>query len=148
MESVERVEKIRYQQSRTLIAEVYGDCKRTACPLCESTALSTLWRLPMVTVSPPLVHEGSHYTQLPCLKTPHKLYNFDLCQHCECIFLNPFHLGLKENYRKSKLYLHDDHDLAPYEARFVQHMLPFVPKDARVMLDAPSGLGHYLTIAS
>jgi len=127
----------------------FGDRHLTECPVCHSSDIALLWRLPMTDLKEPIRVFGGYFNQIPTLQVPAKVYCFHFCQDCESIFLNPVVGREKEGYRTSEHYIRkmrSDAEWRDYETIY-DSFARWIPKDATVMIDAACGIGQYLHIA-
>lgn len=128
---------------------VFGDQQLGACPVCHSDDIAPLWRMPATTLSEPIQLFGGYFNQVPTLQTPGTLYCFDFCHACESIFLNPVPSQQKQGYRQSDHYVRKMRTAAEwreYESVY-DSFAPWIPANARVMVDAACGIGQYLHVA-
>lgn len=125
---------------------VFGDRRLTRCPVCRSSAIAPLWRMPMTSLKQPIDAFGNRFGHIPMLRVPTKLYCFDFCDTCETIFLNPVHGGRKQDLRKADRHIAGTQDpAAPHDHETVcESFVRWIPDNATVMLDAACGAGQYL----
>jgi hypothetical protein len=128
---------------------VFGDLRLSRCPVCRSSAIVPLWRMPMATLREPIELFGGYFNQVPTLQVPSIAYCFDLCSGCESIFLNPVPSRQKEQYRTTDHYVHkmeNEVEWQGYEDVY-DSFAKWIPADATVMVDAACGVGQYLHVA-
>lgn len=132
-----------------LLFSAFGDRLLSKCPVCASSELAPLWRMPATNLPQPIQLFGGYFNQVPTLQVPARVYCFDFCRDCESIFLNPVPSGQKEEYRKSTHYvrrMQSPEEWGEYEATY-DKFAPWIPPGATVMVDAACGIGQYLHIA-
>ncbi len=128
-----------------------GDTLLNACPVCDSTEIGELWRLPQNRLShvthlnaPGSPLHGLYLDYLPTLKSPQEIFKFDICSHCESIFLNP-------KFDDQAHYAHDTSKVesfrkkGPGEQRgAADSFMRMFPDDTTVVVDAACGAGQLL----
>jgi len=128
-----------------------GNVTLDACPVCGSTEIAELWRLPQnrlsgtTHLSAPGTKMDKLYLQyLPLLQTPQEIYRFDICGQCESIFLNPKHddqaTYLNDTSKVRSFVKNGPDEFASWSRRFVD----MLPKDTRLVIDAACGAGQVL----
>src|SRR5882724_6699296 len=124
----------------------FGSVLRESCPVCGSSDVGNVFRLPMARIDPPLTVFGGYFNEIPVLRTPFRIYAWDLCRHCNSIYLNPCapRERVNSNYRASTSYLkqmEDPQSWLGHEERY-DALLKFAPDDAKTLIDAACGGGH------
>jgi 2-polyprenyl-3-methyl-5-hydroxy-6-metoxy-1,4-benzoquinol methylase len=128
---------------------VFGDRRLPECPVCRSTDIAPLWRMPMTNLKEPLTVFGGYFDQIPTLQVPGTLFCFDFCESCESIFLNPVPSRQKDGYRTTDHYIRKMRSAAEWQGyrEVYRKFARWIPEDATVMIDAACGIGQYLHIA-
>lgn len=136
-------------KSGSALFKMAGDRQLTSCPVCHSSQVDPLWRMPATTLPSPIQVFGGYFDQIPTLQTPSTLYGFDFCNDCQSIFLNPVPSRQKEGYRKTDHYIRkmqSAQEWQGYEDAY-DRFARWIPRNATVMVDAACGIGQYLEIA-
>ena len=127
--------------------KVYGDVVRKECPVCLSTDIENVWKIPMTTINKDekLVISGARFHRVPFLNSE-TIYCFDMCNACFSIFLNPYLSGYWDdrevNYHVEKA--KERREWAGYQAR-VKAIIPHIQSFGTVV-DLACGGGQMLTI--
>ncbi|MGH6737982.1 MAG: class I SAM-dependent methyltransferase, partial [Bradyrhizobium sp.] len=131
------------------VFSVFGDLKLSQCPVCHSSAITPLWRMPMAALQEPIQVFGGYFNQVPTLQIPSIAYCFDLCTDCESIFLNPVPSKQKEQYRTTEHYVRKMETASEWQGYedVYDSIAKWIPADATVMMDAACGVGQYLHVA-
>jgi Methyltransferase domain len=122
-----------------------------ACPVCESTEIAEIWRLPQSRLKetvylnvPGSPMNGTYLNYLPTLESPQQLFKFDICGQCESIFLNPKHDD-QEIYARDASKVESFRKKGPDEFKgAAQTFLRVMPTDTKVVVDAACGAGQSL----
>lgn len=133
-----------------VLYSVYGSKWTKVCPVCHSSNIVGLWRMPMsAPLKEPISLFGGYFNQVPTLQVPATVYCFDFCRDCESVFLNPTAESQKDQYRRSDHYLRTMQSEAQwkgYENVFDQ-FAKWIPDGATNLMDAACGIGQYLEVA-
>jgi SAM-dependent methyltransferase len=151
MSQLQQLMEERRNANVSTIHGMYGEIRKTSCPVCGSSSIRNQWRIPMTSINPPATLFGGYFNQVPTLKSPFTIYAFDACEDCESIFLNPDIPRERqiESYRRSSHYIkkmEDQNEWRGYAERY-EMMRKFVPTGASAIIDAASGLGQIATLA-
>lgn len=132
-----------------LLFSAYGEQPVPACPVCGGSDTVGLWRIPMSRLDEPITIFGGSMSQLPTRQVPAIVFCYDFCKQCQAIYLNPVPSSAKERYRRDEYYIGKMAKLEEWRGyeELYDHFAPAIPADAKVMLDAASGIGQYLRIA-
>lgn len=132
-----------------VLFSVFGDRQLQSCPVCHSTQIEPLWRMPMANLKDPISLFGGYFNQVPTLQVPGVIYCFDFCYGCESIFLNPVPAAQKEQYRTTDHYVRKMETAAEWQGYedVYNTFARWIPADATVMIDAACGIGQYLHVA-
>jgi 2-polyprenyl-3-methyl-5-hydroxy-6-metoxy-1,4-benzoquinol methylase len=132
-----------------LLFSVFGNRRLAACPVCRSSEIVSLWRMPATNLQRPIEVFGGYFNQLPTLTVPGTVFCFDFCRECESIFLNPVDPGQKEEYRTTAHYIRKMEDLVEWRGYedVYDSFARWIPPNATVMIDAACGIGQYLHVA-
>lgn len=68
---------------------IYGDTKRTECPVCLEQNFKNVWKIPMTKLDEVTVIHGARFNKLPFLNSE-TIYHFSKCNLCGTVFLDPF----------------------------------------------------------
>lgn len=68
---------------------IYGDTKRTECPVCLGQDFENIWKIPMTKVEERIIVNGAKFNKLPFLNSK-TAYHFSRCNLCKTVFLDPF----------------------------------------------------------
>jgi SAM-dependent methyltransferase len=137
--------------SHGLVLRPFGQVMRNNCPVCGSTDIGNVFRLPMGAIDPPISVFGGYFNQIPVLKTPFEIFAWDLCRNCNAIYLNPSasRERINSSYRASTSYLQrmaDPGTWSGHEERY-DALVRFAPSSADTLVDAACGGGHTLFLA-
>jgi SAM-dependent methyltransferase len=133
--------------------KLHGSITSTSCPVCESSEIASLWRLPQSLLegetflhAPGRSHHNTYLDFLPLLRVPQEIFGFDLCAICHSIFLNP-------KSDDQARYKRDVSKVASFKKEGVK---PFFsgastceghfPSNCRFVVDAACGAGQVLAI--
>ena len=145
---VRTLDDFSYTGPHGLSLSAFGSVLRESCPVCGSADVGNVFRLPMRRIDPPLTVFGGYYNEIPVLRTPFKIYAWDLCRHCNSIYLNPCppRERIIANYRASVSYLKQMEDSRTWQGHEERYdaLLRFAPDNAKVLVDAACGGGHTL----
>jgi SAM-dependent methyltransferase len=134
---------------RNPLFSVFGDRHLHLCPVCRSSDIAPLWRMPATTLAEPIKLFGGYFNQIPTLQVPGTLFCFDFCHSCESIFLNPVAGDEKHVYRATDHYIRKMQTASEwrdYEDVY-DSFAAWIPPEATVMIDAACGIGQYLHVA-
>lgn len=128
---------------------IVGDKQLADCPVCHSTKIAPLWRMPATNLPEPIKVFGGYFNQIPTLQTPANMFCFDFCQDCESIFLNPVQSQEKASYRGTDHYIRKMRNADEWKGyeEIYDSFVRWIPADATVMMDAACGVGQYLQVA-
>ena len=134
---------------RRRLFTIVGDKQLEDCPVCHSSNIDPLWRIPMTSLEMPISVFGGYFDQIPTLQVPGSLFCFDLCQACESIFLNPVPKHQKDGYRTTDHYIRKMQNAAEWRGyeEVYNIFARWIPTPCAVMLDAACGIGQYLEVA-
>jgi len=130
-----------------------GSVKLDACPVCESSRISEVWRLPQSRLdgstylqAPGQAHHNTYLDYLPLLKVPQEIFTFDMCADCHSIFRNPKDddQGAYKN-DTSKVNSFKQNGLDPFRGTAAVCEALF-PANTRFVVDAACGSGQVLAI--
>lgn len=127
----------------------YGEQPVPACPVCDGSNTIGLWRIPMSRLDDPITVLGGSMSQLPTRQVPAIVFCYDFCKQCQSIYLNPVPSSGKERHRRDEYYIGKmakPEEWRGYEELY-DRFAPAIAADAKIMLDAASGIGQYLRIA-
>lgn len=137
---------------RDELFQIAGSVQLLSCPICGDDKISNIWRLPQTHFSEPVYvtkADGSgrsYLAALPTLRVPQQIYCFDICDTCETIFLNPKQDDQSIYCQDDSKVVHFKRDgVEPYRGTLAS-LVPHVPRDAQVILDAACGAGQSLQI--
>ena len=68
---------------------IYGDTKRTECPVCLGKNIENVWKIPMTRLNEVVTIHGARFNKLSFLNSE-TIYYFSRCNHCKSVFLDPF----------------------------------------------------------
>lgn len=132
-------------------SRMHGNVYKIACPVCTSSEIENVWKIPMTTIDPPAVLFGGYFNQVPTLKSPFVVYGFDYCRECQSVFLNPD--SPRQNqidyYKRSTHYvqkMENKDEWRGYVERY-EMIKRFLPERAETFIDAACGLGQLALLA-
>src|SRR5437879_13145040 len=83
------LDELTFSGPHGLTLSPFGSVMRQFCPVCGSSDIGNVFRLPMARIDPAITVFGGYFNEIPVLRTPFRIYGWDLCRHCNSIFLNP-----------------------------------------------------------
>lgn len=69
--------------------KIYGDTKRDTCPICTSTTLTNIWKIPLTTLSQKIIVNDASLNKIPLLNSK-IIYSFSKCEDCGSVLLDPY----------------------------------------------------------
>lgn len=133
--------------------KVFGDTERTSCPICLSTDINPLWRVPLSPMKEIEIN-GAFTGMFPILDLESTIYWYSVCCTCESIFLSPYDSSTRRSYRTSEFHsskFEDKERWAGYQRQYDAHIKPALAGlqagSPLRLLDAGCGAGQYLFCA-
>ena len=124
-------------------AKVHGKIQRTKCPVCNSSNIENIWKIPYRLLKEPVTIRN-HKLQLISSFDYEMIYHFSGCKECGSVFLNPYNEWTTTDDPKYVEKAKERKEWANYGWR-VERILPFIQRFDCVV-DVACGAGQNLLI--